>query len=310
MQELDKLMHHAHKIEMSDLRTFVTVAERGSFSAAALDLHLSQPALSRRIAKLESSLGVLLIERTTRQVDLTAVGRDFARKAREVLNSFESSLLGIGDGTGHLYGEVTIACVPTAVIHFLPEVLKNYRRVYPQILVRVMDEGASKTLSSVARSEADFGINYVGAQEINIEFDPIFKERFVLACRYDHPLAAQASVTWAELAGYDYIAIGKDSGNRFLLDMALADIPNLPQPICEARHVRTVVDMVEAGLGIAAVPVLAMPQVTAGSALRSISLEAPHVSRTLGLIRRRGRVLSQAAEQLYKMIKERAVVTL
>lgn len=136
-------MRGEHKIEMSDLRSFVTVAERGSFSAAALDLHLSQPALSRRIAKLESSLGVRLIERTTRRVDLTAVGRDFARKAREVLNTFESSLLGINEGTSHLYGEVTVACVPSAVIHFLPDVLKEYRRTYPRILVRVMDEGAS-----------------------------------------------------------------------------------------------------------------------------------------------------------------------
>ncbi|MDB6049612.1 MAG: LysR family transcriptional regulator [Pseudomonas sp.] len=302
-------MRGEHKIEMSDLRSFVTVAERGSFSAAAVDLHLSQPALSRRIAKLESTMGVRLIERTTRRVDLTAVGRDFARKAREVLNAFESSLSGINEGTSHLFGEVTVACVPSAVIHFLPDVLKEYRRIYPRILVRVIDEGASHTLSSVARSEADFGINYIGAQEINIEFEPMFKERFVLACRYDHPLAERTSVTWAEIHEFDYIAVAKASGNRFLLDMALADLPTLPHPVCEARHVRTVVDMVEAGLGIAAVPLLAMPRPNPHSTLRSIALEQPQVSRTLGLIRRRGRVLSHAAEQLYGMIKQWSIHT-
>lgn len=114
-------------------------------------------------------------------------------------------------------------------------------------------------------------------------------------------------MTWAEIQKYDYIAVAKASGNRFLLDMALADVPTLPHPICEARHVRTVVDMVEAGLGIAAVPLLAMPRPSAHSTLRSIPLEAPQVSRTLGLIRRRGRVLSHAAEQLYGMIKEWSV---
>lgn len=297
-------MRGGHKIEMSDLRSFVTVAERGSFSAAALDLRLSQPALSRRIAKLESTLGVCLIERTTRRVDLTAVGRDFARKAREVLNTFESSLLGINEGTSHLYGEVSVACVPSAVIHFLPDVLKEYRRDYPRILVRVMDEGASHALSSVVRSEADFGINYIGAQEINIEFEAMFKERFVLACRYDHPLAARTSVTWADIQKYDYIAVAKASGNRFLFDLALADVPTMPHPVCEARHVRTVVDMVEAGLGVAAVPLLAMPRPGAHSKLRSVPLEAPQVFRTLGLIRRRGRVLSYAAKQLYGMIQK------
>jgi len=297
-------MHGEHKVEMSDLRSFVAVAERGSFSAAALDLHLSQPALSRRIAKLEARLGQQLIERTTRRVDLTTAGREFARKAREVLNLFESSLQGISGVASHLYGEVTIACVPTAVIHFLPEVLKAYRALYPRVLVRVIDEGADHTLSSVVKGEADFGINYVGAQEINIEFEAIFKERFVVACRHDHPLAARSSVTWAELQGHDYVAVAKASGNRFLLDMALADSPALPQPVCEARHVRTVVDMVEAGLGIAAVPLSAIP--TQSRSLRAINLEAPQVSRTLGLIRRRGRVLSSAAHQLYAMVQKQA----
>ena len=297
-------MHGAHKIDISDLRSFVTVAERGSFSAAALDLHLSQPALSRRIAKLESSLGVCLIERTTRQVDLTTAGRDFARKAREILNLFESSLQGIG-GVGHqLHGEVSIACVPSAVLHCLPEVLKQYRSLYPRVLVRIIDEGASHALSSVVKGEADFGINYIGAQEMNIDFQALFKERFVVACRHDHPLADRASVTWAELQGHDLIAVAKASGNRFLTDMALAECPALPQPVYEARHVRTVVDMVEAGLGIAAVPRLAMP-VGAHSTLRAIALESPSVSRTLGLIRRRGRVLSHVAQNLFEMIQKK-----
>lgn len=167
-----------------------------------------------------------------------------------------------------------------------------------------MDEGASHALSSVVRSEADFGINYIGAQEINIEFEAMFKERFVLACRYDHPLAARTSVTWADIQKYDYIAVAKASGNRFLLDLALADVPTMPHPVCEARHVRTVVDMVEAGLGVAAVPLLAMPRPGAHSKLRSVPLEAPQVFRTLGLIRRRGRVLSYAAKQLYGMIQK------
>jgi DNA-binding transcriptional LysR family regulator len=298
-------MHGAHKVDISDLRSFVTVAERGSFSAAALDLHLSQPALSRRIAKLESSLGVSLIERTTRQVDLTTAGRDFARKAREILNLFESSLQGIGGGGHQLHGEVSIACVPSAVMHFLPDTLKQYRSLYPRVLVRVIDEGASHALSSVVKGKADFGINYIGAQEMNIDFQPLFKERFVVACRHDHPLAERACVTWAELQGHDVIAVAKASGNRFLMDMALADLPALPRPVYEARHVRTVVDMVEAGLGIAAVPLLAIPM-GAHSTLRAIALEAPPVSRTLGLIRRRGRVLSHVAQNLFEMIQKKA----
>lgn len=288
-------------LELSDLRAFIAVAERGNFSAAAEDIHLSQSALSRRIAKLESTLGVRLLERTTRRVDLTAFGRDFARKARELLNGFDESLLGVSELEARMSGEVTIACVPSAVRYFLPEVLRKYHEKYPRILIRVLDEGASEVLSCVVRSEADFGLNYVGAQEGNIEFQPLLKEPFVVACRRDHPLAQRKSVTWAQLQEYDYMSVGKASGNRFLLDLALADTPDLPRSFCEVRHVMSVVSLVEAGVGIAAVPRLAMPP-DDHPLLVSVPLVKPAVTRTIGLIRRRGLMLSSAAQQLYDTI--------
>lgn len=289
-------------VEMGDLRALVAVAELGSFSAAAKELHLSQPALSRRISKLEANLGVRLVERTTRRVELTATGRDFSRKARQVLNSFEESFLGISEGTGKIRGEVTVACVPTAVNHCLLEILKEYRRLYPRILVRVLDGGASDVLSTVVRNEADFGINYIGVQEANLEFIPIVREHFVVICPPDHPLASRQSVTWEQLNKHDYIAVTKASGNRLLLDLALADVSGLPEPVFEARHVRTVVDMVAAGLGIAAVPQLAVPAHAAQVKLCVVPLIKPVVSRNVGLIKHQGRVLSPAAERLYQMI--------
>lgn len=289
-------------LDLGDLRAFVAVAERGSFHAAANDIHLSQPALSRRVAKLEASLGVRLLERTTRKVELTTVGRDFARKARELLYGLDQSLLGIGAIAERMSGEVTVACVPSAVRYFLPQVLQQYHQKYPRILIRVSDEGAGDVLTSVARSEADFGINYIGAHEPNIEFEPVLKESFVVACRKEHPLARRKKVTWAELDKYDYMTVAKASGNRFLLDLALADTPARPRSFCEVRHVMTVVSLVEAGLGIAAVPQLAMPPGDHPT-LVSIPLVEPDVTRTVGLIRRRGIALSPAAQQLYDMIK-------
>jgi DNA-binding transcriptional LysR family regulator len=286
--------------ELGDLRAFVAVADRGSFHAAAAELHLSQPALSRRIAKLEAALGVRLLERTTRKVELTTVGRDFARKTVDLLNGLDHSLLGIAELAERMSGEVTIACVPSAVRHFLPEVLKRYHAKYPGILLRVVDQGAGDALSSVVRGEADFGINYIGAQEPNIEFEAVLKEPFVVACRHDHPLATRKKVSWAELEQYDYMTVAKASGNRFLLDLALAGTPRRPRPFCEVRHVMSMVSLVEAGLGIAAVPKLAMP---AGPhpLLCMVPLFEPVVTRTLGLIRRRGHVMSPAAQELYAM---------
>ena len=78
--------------------------------------------------------------------------------------------------------------------------------------------------TAVARGEADFGLNFIGSQEPDIEFKPLLEERFVAACRRDHPLAKRRSVTWADLAAHDFIAVSKSSGNRLLLDQALAGV--------------------------------------------------------------------------------------
>ncbi len=287
--------------DLADLRAFVAVAKLGSFGAAAIELHLSQPALSRRIEKLESALGVRLFHRTTRKVDMTAVGREFSQRAMDLLNGLEESLLGIRDVAARVSGEVTIACIPSALRFFLPDILKEYHRRYPRIVVRIIDQGANDVLATVLRSEADFGLNYIGTQDPQLEFEPVLKEPFVVACRRDHPLAKKRKIKWSELAAHDYMSVTRASGNRFLLDMALSHTPTRPRWFCEAQHVSTLVSLVEAGLGIAAVPRLAMPG-EEHPLLVSIPLVEPTISRSVGLIHRVGRPLPPAAKQLYEQI--------
>jgi len=289
--------------DLPDLRAFVAVAKLGSFRAAADELHLSQPALSRRIEKLESALGVRLFHRTTRKVDMTNVGREFSHRATELLINLEQSLMGIRDVATHLSGEVTIACIPSAVRYFLPRVIQAYHQRYPRILLRIIDQGANQVLTTVLRNEADFGLNYIGTQEPELEFKPIMKEPFVVACQKEHVLAKQKKVTWAELSAHEYMSVTKDSGNRFLLDLALSDNPTRPRWFCEAQHVSTLVSLVEAGLGVAAVPRLAMPP-DGHAVLVSVPLVEPVITRTVGLIRRRGRSLSPAAQELYDRLLE------
>src|SRR4051812_35356703 len=127
--------------DLADLRAFVAVVKWRSFRAAAAELHLSQPALSRRIDKLEKALGVRLLQRTTRKVDLTGVGREFSARASDLLNGLDESLLGIRDVARRVSGEVTLACIPSAIRYFLPGVLRDYHAQYPGIVVRVIDQG-------------------------------------------------------------------------------------------------------------------------------------------------------------------------
>jgi DNA-binding transcriptional LysR family regulator len=286
----------------------VAVAKLNSFRAASEELHLSQPALSRRIEKLEDALGVRLFHRTTRKVDLTAVGREFSRRANDLLDGLEQSLLGIRDVSDRVTGEVTVACIPSSIRFFLPRILREYHQRYPGIVVRIVDQGAADVLSTITRSEADFGLNYIGSQEPQVEFQPVKQEAFVLACLRGHPLAKRRQVRWAELADHDYMSVTKASGNRFLLDSALSNLPVRPSWFCEAQHVSTLVNLVEAGLGVAAVPELAMPPAGEHPTLVSVPLIEPSITRTVGLIRRIGRKLPPAAQQLYDQLLQSQVV--
>jgi DNA-binding transcriptional LysR family regulator len=289
-----------YKFDLADLQAFRAVAELSSFRAAAQSLHLSQPALSRRVDKLEAALGVKLLERTTRSVRLSNVGREFARKAQVLLDELDATLLGIDEVAVQRSGVVTIACVPSATRYFLPRVLQGFHAQFPRIRVRIHDAHANEVLAAVAQGEADFGVNFLGQQEAGMLFRPLLQERFVLACPANHPLALKRSVKWADLVPYPYLSVGTSSGNRLLIERALAQSAVRPQAIFEARHVQTLLGLVEAGLGVAAVPQLAMPSNNA--LLRSVPLSAPIIKRELGLITQRGRNLSPAAAELYQVI--------
>jgi DNA-binding transcriptional LysR family regulator len=293
----------AINFDLNDLVAFRAVAELSNFRKAAEAVHLSQPAFSRRVDKLEQALGVRLLERTTRRVTLTSVGREFDRKVRELLDELDTTLLSIRGGAATRMGEVTVACVPSTVYYYLSQVIRRYHERCPKVRVKVLDASANDVLAAVSRGEADFGLNFLGAQEGDIEFKPLVEERFVAACRRDHPIAGMRRVSWAQLADQDYISVSRSSGNRVLLDQALAGVPGRPQAIYEARHVTTALGLVEAGLGVAAVPSMAMPGPD-HPLLVSVPLVDPVVTRKVGLIRRRGRSLSPAAQQLYDLFGE------
>jgi len=289
--------------DLQDLRAFVAVAERGSFRQAAADLFLSQSALSRRIEKLEESLGVKLFERTTRRVQLTNVGQTFLVNVRAALDGLEDAVLGVADLAAHRTGTVTFACVPSAVWHFLPEVLKQFSERFPRIRVRVHDESAQDVLNLVLSGEADFGINFTGAENPEIVFEPIYVESYVLAMRHDHPLAKRTSLSWKETVGERYISVAKSSGNRSVIDAALAGIEKHPVISCEVNHVAGVLALVDAGMGVAAVPGLS---VLPGSqdGIVGVPLVNPRIDRTLGLISKRHHSMAPAARTLFEMLMQ------
>ncbi|AMO22900.1 LysR family transcriptional regulator [Ramlibacter solisilvae] len=290
------------KPTLADLRAFAAVGELQSFAAAARTLHLSQPALSRRIAHLEDQLGVRLLDRTTRSVELTPLGQRFLGEIRSLIASLDRSVVSLHDVAQLEAGDVTVGCVFSAVHHFLPGVIRSFRAQHPHVLVRIIEEGADEVLTFVKTGEADFALNYTGMQDPEVEFTPLLREPFVVACPADHPLAQRRAVRWDELADHPYALVSHASRNRVLIDQALAEVARLPRPVCEVRHVSTLIGLVEHGLAIAVVPRLALPR-KPGSVV-GVPLDKPAITRTIGLVKRTGRSLSPAAAAFARMLTQ------
>jgi DNA-binding transcriptional LysR family regulator len=130
----------------------------------------------------------------------------------------------------------------------------------------------------------------------------LLKEPYVLACPAGHPLAKRRSVKWAELADYPHARVSHASRNRLFIDQALAELPPLPRPIVEVRHVSTLLGIVEMGMGVAVVPQLTLP--LAPAAVVGVRLEDPAISRTMAIVRRSGRSLSPAAAAFASLLAE------
>lgn len=289
--------------DLNDLYAFRALVEYGNFRLAAESICLSQSALSRRIEKLESALGIRLFDRTTRRVTLTLYGQTFAARSDQLLFNVESLLGDITKLSQERVGLVTVATVPSAAYYFMPDVIRRFQARYPQVRVRIIDSSAGNVIEAVASGEADFGLCFARSLQPNIDFLPLVGDVYVAACRRDGPIASRKSLTWREFYQQDYVGLDKTSGNRNLLDQMLEHIiPERPS-ICETRHVTTMLGMVEAGVGIAAVPAMSMPS-SEYSLLTSVPLTDPVVRRTVGLIRRSGRMQSYLAAELEKLITE------
>ncbi|MEZ2221577.1 LysR family transcriptional regulator [Rhizobium sp. RCC_161_2] len=287
--------------EILDLRAFQAVVELESFHRAAEALHISQPALTRRIQKLEQSIGAPLLDRTTRHVAPTATGQEMIPLVRRMLEEFDGSLFAIKDSGSQRRGLITMACVPTAAFYFLPTVIRTFGRDYPHIRLRIRDLTANEGLQAVARGEVEFGINLMGNSDPDLSFEPLIDDPFVLAMRKDHPLAAFDEIHWNQLEGHPLVVVDRSSGNRTLLDAALARANLRLNWFYEVTHLNTSLGLVEAGLGISVLPRLATPQ-EEHPFLVTRPIVNPVVTRTIGIVRRRSATLSPAADRFIDML--------
>jgi DNA-binding transcriptional LysR family regulator len=295
------------KMDVLGLEAFVGIATSGSFARAAELLNVTSPALTRRLANLEAQLGVQLLERTTRAISLTPAGDNLLPRARHLLDELSTTFRELSAKGQAQRGTVTLACVPTVGVRFLPALLREYSRHYPDNRVRILDHTSYGVAQAVQMRDAEFGISMADAQFSELDTVPVLRDRIALICRRDHPLGARRKLRWADLREHPLIVPGAGSSNRPVLDAALGPLNLQLSARYEVQRSATAVGLAAQGLGAAIVPALSVEK-DAYPQLRLIALEEPIVERTFVTLRRRASVLSSAAQALYDLILRHAEI--
>jgi DNA-binding transcriptional LysR family regulator len=290
-------------IGLRQLRAFLAVARHESFSRAAQDVGLSQSAVSLSVRQLEAELGLKLLDRTTRQVHLTAVGTTLAASGSRLIDELDVTLMELRDiGVQHR-GRVKLACVPAVARSLMPGCVAHCSEKWPNISLGIDDCAATDVIRKVGRGEVEFGIasGEIASAELHVE--PLMDDPFRLVCRRDDPVANSSVATWGQLSGRRLVMLNNTSGSRQAIEATLARTHTKVEILLELAQPSSILGMVEAGIGIAVVPQLAAPRPD-DTLLATCRLTEPSVSRTILLLRRRDRSLSPAAAAVWAALLE------
>ena len=259
------------------LRAIVALARSGKFVAAASELGISQPSLSRMIQQAESELGAVLFVRATRRVSQTAAGREFVPVAERLLGELMQQSQAIRDLGGGLRGQLIIASLMSIAHHIVPAALVKFRKRHPGIFVQIREGIASGVLEDIRGGLADFGIGAVPERHRDIVVQSVVEEPCCLVLARRHKLNHRRSVRLADLADEPMVSMPPDSGLRRMLDpLAQAQGIVLSHSIITSQFT-SLFDFVAQDLGVAIVPLSALPPASERRlAIRTFGGQAPH----------------------------------
>jgi DNA-binding transcriptional LysR family regulator len=300
----DRKIYSSFMIDLSlrHLRTFLAVAEAGSFRKASERIHLSQPAVTAHIQQLEAAVGVRLLDRTSRQVALTEEGRRFRNRAARALDELTAAVAELREEALLQRGRVRIAALPTMAAGPVPAAMARFRALHPGILVQMRDSIAARLESDLLAGATDLVIGPRPREGGSFDFRLLARDRFMAVLPKDHRLAGRKRVAFATLVKEPVLAMAKGTSMREVLDAGLAAQGLAIAPVCEVDHPYTLGGMVEAGLGVAAIPQLGLGML-AGPKVRILPAD-PAIFREIGIITVKGKGLSPAAAAFVALFEQ------
>jgi DNA-binding transcriptional LysR family regulator len=282
-------------VTLRQLRAFVALAQSGSFTLAAERLFVTQSALSGLIKELEQTLGLRLVERSTRKLQLSDVGRDLYPLVDKIIHDLDGVLGEVASLKSLKTGVVRIAAPQLMASTLLPEVIAAYRLQHPDIRIKLVDCLVESVMSRVFSGEVDFGIGPERDPNSDITATPLFDGPFMAVFPPGHALALRPDIRWADLVRFPFISLQGQFTERLSSDLRAAVRGLSLAPANEVAFMSTALSMVSAGLGVTTcIPYAASLVRLYGLEMRALS--DPVVRRCFFVFSRKAHSLSPAAQ--------------
>lgn len=283
-------------MELTPLKTFLTLAKVGHMTRSARLLHLTQPAVSAQLARLEEELGHRLFDRTPKGMNLTEAGRLFHAYAEEVVGRLDDGKRALDALAGLEQGSLAIGGGATATTYLLPPLLGQFHHLYPAIRLFLREQGSQSVLEGVAAGQLDIGLvtlpisTALAGSSVKLEVEPWVDDELRLILPPAHPLNSRKSIHWTDLDETPCVLFEDGSAVRDLINRHQEEAGVQLQTVMELRSIESIKQMVAQGIGAGFVSQYALSGPEAGHRVQ----DAP-ILRQLGLLYRSDRTLSKAA---------------
>jgi LysR family transcriptional regulator, hydrogen peroxide-inducible genes activator len=290
-------------MNLKDLKYLVALADTGHFGKAAERSFVSQPTLSAQLKKLEEYLGVKLVERQPKNVQLTEIGKQVVQRARRMLEQGDEIVALARNNADPLSGRIRVALIPTVGPYLLPRVTQKIRKVMPNLGLMLYEYQTEPLLRRLRDGEFDLGIIALPTDSEGLETRVLYEEAFMLAVPQQHALTDKASIKVQDLKGQALLLL---EDGHCLRDHALEVCSRVDVHEVEdfrATSLETLRQMVVAGLGITLLPELAVESpfgAQRGLVTRPFAKPAP--SRTIGAVWRKSSTRSVAIREICRVI--------
>ncbi len=287
-------------MELRHLRYFLAVADTRSFTRAAERLHVTQPTLSHQIKQLESMIGTQLLDRSTKEVDLTSAGRLFKPYCERILKELELSALAISELEGLMRGTLRMAVFHSFSHSMLPPIMSEFALRYPGVHVITRLVPRLDMECELINAELDMAVAYVAGDNDQIVAEPLFAEELVLVAGSKCPQAGRKSMPMRELATLPLILLTPEFGARQFVDRFFTETGQQPHVVLEMNAIDPILATTR-NSGLATV--LSSGAILDASGLRIVRLTDPAPRRMVGILWRRDGHRSAAALRMAEMIR-------